>query len=458
MVQVDLSPRGFGGDKEEHLGQPLLASITPGFQGNPYDGKLYDWQGLVPAHKRDDSVIKLIVNQLSDIEPKIEERMKVAVELWKARHPDDTLNVDYDELLKDFQQRFSEGDELVEATLMCLHELGRLKKDRHEWVSHLRKARGSENIDVCPQGDLSDGFQRANGHRFHVVIVGINKYYDPQTPALQGCVNDALLFYNYAIHDLSVPADQIMLLLSPLAPTRENILNALYDLHDNPNIKPDDSIIIFYAGHGQSYRAAGYTPRNTGSIEAISPVDRRTPKLNTDMTEEMIVDISDREINVILGEIAKKCPNITLILDCCHGGGGSRGSDSAFTLGDKEFLTSRYCPAIPSAVPLMFKAADEARRLSPDRPRTASPNFKANMKSHVLIAAAKEYEEAHEFIDKTTGTIQGYFTSRFLSVLRSPLGLKPATTYRDVIGSPGLVMPFQTAFIAGKKTARLWFA
>ncbi|KAF9068248.1 hypothetical protein BDP27DRAFT_1327595 [Rhodocollybia butyracea] len=134
----DLFSRGFGGDKEEHPGRPLLATITPGFQGNPYDGKNYDWQDLVPANKRDDSVIKLIVNQLNDIE----ERMVVADELWKARYPTDTSDVDVDELLKEFQQRYSAG-EPVKDTLRCLHELGRLKKDRHELVSHLRRACGS---------------------------------------------------------------------------------------------------------------------------------------------------------------------------------------------------------------------------------------------------------------------------------------------------------------------------
>ncbi|KAF9068238.1 peptidase C14, caspase domain-containing protein, partial [Rhodocollybia butyracea] len=167
--------------------------------------------------------------------------------------------------------------------------------------------------------------------RFHVVIVGINKYDDLSTPSLKGSANDALLFHDYCMQDLSVPVDQIKLLLSPTGdnllstlqdipfpctvPTRENILNALYDLHDNPNIKSDDSIIIFYAGHGQSYRAADAdyecTPCNTGWIEAISPVDRNTQK-----NSELVPDISDREINVVLGEIAKKCPNITLILDC----------------------------------------------------------------------------------------------------------------------------------------------
>ncbi|KAF9068237.1 caspase domain-containing protein [Rhodocollybia butyracea] len=394
------------------------ASITS--QGHPHNGK--DWLNLVPPHNHIDII-------------KIETRLSFYPKV---------------ELFKPVQQPCRAGNKFVKPT-------------RH-----------SNKIHHIPQKNVSSG-RKETDRRFHVVIVGINKYDDPRTPALQGCVHDALLFRDYLMQDLSVPVGQIATLLSPTGneilpplldvpvpcnvPTRENILNALYDLHDNPNIKPDDSIIIFYAGHGQSYSAAGYN--FTGSIEAISPADRSTLKSNADGTEEIVVDISDREINVIFGEIAKNCPNITLILDCCHAGSGVRGCSTAFTslqLGNKEFLTSRYCPSIPSAVPLMFKSADETRRLSPDRPRTADPNFRANMKSHVLIASAKEYEEAFEYRDTVTGLSQGYFTSRFLTALRSPLGRNPATTYRDVIGSPDLVMPFQTAFVAGRKTARLWFA
>ncbi|KAF9073454.1 caspase domain-containing protein [Rhodocollybia butyracea] len=386
-------------------------------------------------------------------------------ELWKARYPTDTLDVDHDELLKEVQQRYSAG-ELVEPTL---HELGDLNGKKQELISLLRKTHGSENIDVSAEKDLSNSLKKPNG-RFHAVIVGINKYDDPRTTSLKGCVNDALLFRDYLLQDLSVPAGQITTLLSPTgdehlpfpqdipvpcnAPTRENILDALYDLYDSPNIKPDDSIIIFYAGHGQSYRAPDAVdqspPRSNASVEALCPADRNTLKSCSDGTEDIIVDISDREINVILGEIAKKiCGNITLILDCCYARSGIRG------LGDKELFPFRYCPPILSAVSLMFKAADASGRLPSDRPRTADPNFRANMNSHVLIASAKDYEEALEYKDRKTGVSQGYFTSRFISALRSSTS---TTTYRDVVESPELVMPFQTAIVAGRKTARLWFA
>ncbi|KAF9056811.1 hypothetical protein BDP27DRAFT_1166245, partial [Rhodocollybia butyracea] len=86
---------------------------------------------------------------------------------------------------------------------------------------------------------------------------------------------------------------------------------------DNHTIKSDDSIVFFYAGHGQSYSPGTWTSHSSGSIEAISPVDRNIRRSNLDGRDETVLDISDREINVILGEIAKKrCDNITVILDC----------------------------------------------------------------------------------------------------------------------------------------------
>ncbi|KAF9056816.1 caspase domain-containing protein [Rhodocollybia butyracea] len=466
---TSLTTRGFNGGEIKDDGRNFPVRPTPGFQGNIYD-KNFDLQDL-PAYKLDEPTIMKIVNQLKVTKANIEERTKEAHKLWKARH---ATEIDIHELLKELQHRHSAG-ELVGPTLRRLNELGGLNRKKQELISLLWKAYGSANIDVSPQRDLSNGLNQADGHRFHVVIVGINKYDDPRTPSLKGCVNDALLFRDYVMRDLSVPADQITTLLSrtgheillPLqdvsfpynSPTRENILNALYDLRDNPHIDPNDSIIIFYAGHGQSYRATdGCTPLNTGHIEAISPVDRNTVMSSSDGTE-IVVDISHHEINIILGEIAKKCPNITLILDCCHASGGTSGcsSDSSLQLKDKEFLTPRRCPPIPLAVPLMFKAADKAGRLPPNRPSTASPDFRANMTSHVLIAAAKDYQEALEFTDSKSGVVQGYFTSRFVSVLRSPVGCNPTTTYCDLIRSPDFVMPFQTAVAAGRNTARLWF-
>ncbi|KAF9068244.1 caspase domain-containing protein [Rhodocollybia butyracea] len=464
-------------DEDKDDGMPRDGALMRVKQLQESPGKNVDWQDLVPARERGDPDIVMIQNQLTDTEANITEIMKLADELWKARHPTETeLDVDLDQLLKESQQRFSTGDadKLVKLAIVCLYLLGELHRTRQRLISRLRKASDMiHRIDLCPQQNLSDGL-KVRGRRFHAVIAGINKYHDPGTPSLRGCVNDALLFRDYLMQDLSVPANQITTLLSPTgdeflpplqdipfsynAPTRENILNALYDLHDNPNIKPDDSIIIFYAGHGQSYRAAEAdyecTPLNTGWIEAISPVDRNTPKSNS---SELVPDISDREINVVIGEIARKCPNITLILDCSHAGGATRGASNSLALGDFENFTPRSCPPLPSAIARMLKVADEEGRLSPDRPRIANSNFQANMKSHVLIAAAKDYEQALEFTARKTGVTQGFFTSRLLSALRSSLGQGPTTTYLDLIRSPDLVMRFQTAFVAGRKTDRLWF-
>ncbi|KAF9068243.1 caspase domain-containing protein [Rhodocollybia butyracea] len=428
-------------------------------------------RGFSGGQDEDDGKDRATQLELKNNELAIQNKMNEVEQLAsKCGHPI-TLNSssDVDGFLKEFQQLFSAG-EPVEGTLRCLHELGDLNRTRYRLISRQRKASDSIHYIDFRRQKLSNGLDNTSGRRFHVVIVGINKYDDPATPALQGCVNDALLFHDYFIHDLFVPADQITTLLSStgkevpsplntLRPTRENILNALYGLHNNHNLKPDDSIIIFYAGHGQSYPAkdAGYecTSLNTGSIEAISPVDRNTSLMfNSDGTEEIVVDISDREINVILGEIAKKCPNITLILDCCYAGGATRGTRPT---SNKVYLTPRHCDPIPSAIRSMFEAADSnAVPLSPHRPRTVGPEFRPNMKSHVLLAAAKDGQEAYEYTDTTTEARQGFFTSALLSALRSPLGRDTKTTYIELIGS--LKMPeYQTAFVVGRKEEKLWF-
>ncbi|KAF9056814.1 hypothetical protein BDP27DRAFT_1373178 [Rhodocollybia butyracea] len=167
--------------------------------------------------------------RLEDIDLKIEERMKVAA---KARHLSDILDV-------------------LSAAFQC-------------W-GYARRAHLTIDLDVCPQQNVSNGLNKTNGHGFHVVNVGINMHSDPTTAPLNGCVNDTKLFRDYLRQDLSVPANQITLLLSLTggeliafpckAPTQGNILNAIYDLYENSDIETDDSMTV-YAGHGRSYPGA----------------------------------------------------------------------------------------------------------------------------------------------------------------------------------------------------------
>ncbi|KAK0226669.1 hypothetical protein IW262DRAFT_1251969, partial [Armillaria fumosa] len=146
------------------------------------------------------------------------------------------------------------------------------------------------------------------------VIIGINDY---KMSPLHACVSDAEMVVKYLSDDLRVPGDHIQLLLRTFKPTRANIVNAILGLSTNPGIQRGDNIIIYFAGHGTKYNCSNHygdkdgAAAKLGNIEALCPMDRVT------VGDPQVPDISDREINVILAEIARnKGHHITFIIDC----------------------------------------------------------------------------------------------------------------------------------------------
>ncbi|KAF9068242.1 hypothetical protein BDP27DRAFT_834262 [Rhodocollybia butyracea] len=130
ILLMVLAPRGFAdSEEEEDEDSGVLApnNDLKSLQQLKESGN--DYYGLVPKLKRNDPDIVGIIEQLKDTDPQIEERMRVAVKLWKARYPTDTSDVDIDELLKEFQHQVSTG-EPVEPTLRRLDELQDLNRKK----------------------------------------------------------------------------------------------------------------------------------------------------------------------------------------------------------------------------------------------------------------------------------------------------------------------------------------
>jgi formylglycine-generating enzyme required for sulfatase activity len=80
--------------------------------------------------------------------------------------------------------------------------------------------------------------------RFHALVIGINNY--NQWPKLRTAVNDAGAVADALVRYYGFPAGQVRRLLDEKA-TRRNILAELDRLAD---LGPDDSVLIYYAGHG----------------------------------------------------------------------------------------------------------------------------------------------------------------------------------------------------------------
>ncbi|KAK0219730.1 peptidase C14, caspase domain-containing protein, partial [Armillaria nabsnona] len=168
----------------------------------------------------------------------------------------------------------------------------------------------------------------------YAVVVGIDNY---SFYPLRGCVADALAMVKCLVEVVGVPEDRIQTLLGPRdqhnanvssIPSRENILSALRSLSTKTDIKHGDPIIFCFAGHGSRYAWSDLdddkdsdkehdnenSPARDGSIEALCPINRDT-----------VPDISDRELNTIFSQIYRTGGHpITVILDCCHGGGATR--------------------------------------------------------------------------------------------------------------------------------------
>ncbi|KAK0502092.1 caspase domain-containing protein [Armillaria luteobubalina] len=287
--------------------------------------------------------------------------------------------------------------------------------------------------------------------RFWAVVIGIDDYSDRP---LRGCVSDAKDIAEYLLGGLGIAKDHIQLLLSGsdafIEPTRENIVDSLLNLSTDPRIEVGDNIIIYFSGHGSAYECAKYLPYDDGTlatlgaIEVLCPVNRGHHTLNGD-----VPDISDREINTILSEIARnKGDHITFILDCCHGASLTRvpGGDSR--------LAVRYISPLEgsSSIADMFQAADKRLGYLPGYQSIAEVTWRPNMDSHVVLAACRDFEEAKEI--KCVDGYHGVFTRGLIGALKS---VSNETTYQGLLATlpPNYT---QHPVIAGKnRDAKLWY-
>lgn len=145
------------------------------------------------------------------------------------------------------------------------------------------------------------------------LIIGINKYDNLNN--LEYAVNDAKSIYNILIEKFGYKKDNITLILDKEA-NKTNIMNAYYEI--SKNVCNDDSVLIFYAGHGTTYQAGlkdkGY----------LVPCDGTEQNLNTLISWDSL--INDSELF--------RAKHIFYIMDACYSGLALQRN----TNGSKRFL------------------------------------------------------------------------------------------------------------------------
>ena len=226
--------------------------------------------------------------------------------------------------------------------------------------------------------------------KVYALLVGINDY-APEVGKLAGCLNDVDHFHAY----LSGSFDKANLAVEVLKDsdaTRDNIIKQFRN--HLGKAKADDVVVFQYCGHGARWASAKafreFYP--DGKDEGLVCIDSRQPGG---------FDLADKELAVLLAEVAKNNPHLAVILDCCHSGSGTRDVD-AF-----RGLTPRLTHEVSAERPLDSYVDGYYAKLNQKKESLFIPTSK-----HILLAACERTQLAQESPDNS-----GVFTSTLVEVL-----------------------------------------
>jgi len=238
--------------------------------------------------------------------------------------------------------------------------------------------------------------------QIYALLVGINDY-PPNVGKLTGCVNDVDHFHDYLTDTFDRKRLQIEVLKDADA-TRGNVI-AQFRSHLGKAVASDVALFQ-YCGHGARWKSASdffpFFP--DGMDEGLVCIDSRN---------DGGFDLADKELAILIAELAKNHPHIAVILDSCHSGSATRGSDD-FTL-----LRARQTHERSDERPLESYLDGYYAELKRKGERLEIPAGR-----HILLSACQRIQKAWETKDHS-----GVFTSTLLDVLRKS---EPNVAYADL--------------------------
>jgi hypothetical protein len=177
------------------------------------------------------------------------------------------------------------------------------------------------------------------GGELHALLVGIDRYEPQRVPGhglisgLQGSVRDAERMEAF-LRDgpLAVPPERIRKLVSPASrpgrprPAAEDLPSYRNIVHEIERLERcahrGDQVLIHYSGHGASLPTTVPEKKGwTGRDEALVPCNAAKPR------EEGGGFLRDLELHALLRRLSDRGLRVTLVLDCCHSGGVTRGRE-----------------------------------------------------------------------------------------------------------------------------------
>jgi pimeloyl-ACP methyl ester carboxylesterase len=217
----------------------------------------------------------------------------------------------------------------------------------------------------------------------YALLVGINAY-APEVGRLSGCLNDVDHFENWLRANTENPAIEM---LKDGDATRANVIR-LFRTH-LAQARKDDTVVFHYCGHGARWASAPdfrtYFP--DGRDEGLVLFDSRT---------DGGYDLADKELAVLISELAEHEAHIAVLLDCCHSGSGTRGADAFRGLVARQ----THEVAVPRPLETYLDGYYTRTKLTIPTPR------------HILLAACERGQTAKESPDHA-----GVFTSTLIEAL-----------------------------------------
>ena len=215
----------------------------------------------------------------------------------------------------------------------------------------------------------------------YALLVGINQYIaSDRVRTLDGCDNDVAIMEQLLRSKFGVPTENIRKLINSEATHaaikpafRKHLIGRAQAWTAAGKSGTAPAFIFHYSGHGsQAPDETGTEP--DGLDETIVPHDSRT---------EGTYDIKDWELGQMLDELTGHSDNVTVILDCCHSGSGTRAIKPTLA-------KTRRCPA--DRRPQGTQRPEVARRTR----GVAGPSDWLPGGRYVLFAGCRDREESNE--------------------------------------------------------------
>lgn len=234
--------------------------------------------------------------------------------------------------------------------------------------------------------------------KVHALLVGINAYQAPVRP-LRGCLNDLDHFHDWLKGHVGGKRLAVEVLKDADA-TRANVIRQ-FRQHLG-RAQPGDVVLFHYCGHGAQVNSAPeFLEFDPSGLDECLVLHDSAPNG---------YPLADKELAVLIAELAQRDVHVTVIFDACHSGSSTR-SVEAFA-GMQSRLTLPEDIAKPSSLLETYLDGHFVRRLQQGQ------SLRMAAGRHILLSACDRTQEAKESLkDK-----RGIFSATLMEVLESTGG------------------------------------